>query len=90
MTFGGSPCPSLWGVISETITDTGNSFLQNKYWDHKVLFDLISINLESPLSLPTSIPFHEAKELSVEVPHNDKAKIDIYIDDSIGVIPNPS
>ncbi|MFN9982770.1 MAG: hypothetical protein ACK53Y_22770, partial [bacterium] len=25
MTFGGAPCPSIWGVISEVTTDLGNS-----------------------------------------------------------------
>jgi hypothetical protein len=88
MTFGGAPCPSIWGVISETITDIGNALLQNECWIHSELYDPISDKLDSPLSLPDSIPFCRARELSVSVPPNDKGKIDIYIDDSIGVAPD--
>jgi len=88
MTFGGAPCPSIWGVISETITDIGNSLLQNKFWIHSDLFDPISDQIDVPLSLPDSVPFHQSRELSVKVPDNDKGKVDIYIDDSIGVAPD--
>jgi hypothetical protein len=34
MTFGGSPCPSLWGYISDTVEDVSNTILQCKDWDH--------------------------------------------------------
>jgi hypothetical protein len=37
MTFGGSPNPALWGVISETTTDICNVLLGNQYWDHKAV-----------------------------------------------------
>ncbi len=88
MTFGGSPCPSHWGVFSETITDIGNSLLNNKFWDHNTTYDEISDQFEGPVSLPLSIPFTKARELSVLVPQNDNGKIDIYIDDSIGIAPD--
>ena len=88
MTFGGAPCPSIWGVISEVITDIGNSLLQNDFWDHSELHDHISDQIEAPISVPDSIPFHQARDLSVEIPVNDRGKIDIYIDDSIGIAPD--
>ena len=88
LTFGGAPGPALWGVISETITDIGNTLLINELWDHQSLFDGISSSLESPIPLPADIPFAQAREVSVPIPANDKGKIDIYIDDSIGVAPD--
>jgi hypothetical protein len=88
MTFGGSPCPSLWGIISESLTYLSNAIIQNRHWDHDTLFDSISDELNSPLSLPDSIPFHPAKELAVTLPPNDLGKVNIYIDDSIGVTPD--
>ena len=88
LTFGGSPCPSLWGVISETIADVGNAILSNPYWDHNEMFDPISELIESPRSLPEDIPFKKARSLLVDLPPNDIGYIDIYIDDNIGVTPD--
>jgi hypothetical protein len=88
MTFGGSPCPALWGVISKTTADLSNAIIQNKYWNFHDVYDPLSDNLEPPLSLPNTIPFHPAKELSVSLPENNLGKVDIYIDDSIGITPN--
>jgi hypothetical protein len=33
MTFGGSPCPSMWGYISETLADICNTLIQCKCWE---------------------------------------------------------
>jgi len=88
MTFGGSPCPALWGIISETITDIGNSLIQNEFWDHNIIFDPVSDMIDTPSSLPDNIPFHTAKELSMSLPENSLGYIDIYIDDTIGVTPD--
>jgi hypothetical protein len=88
MTFGGSPCPALWGVISETTADLSNAIIQNRFWNFQNVYDDLSNKLDSPLILPDTIPFHPAKELSVSLPENDLGKVDIYIDDSIGITPN--
>jgi hypothetical protein len=88
MTFGGLPCPSLWGIISETLADLSNVLIQSNLWDHQSLYDPISDDLEPPLSLPESVPFHPAKELAVHLPPNNLGKVDIYIDDSIGITPD--
>lgn len=88
MTFGGAPCPSMWGYISDTLADISNSLIGNAHWDHEKLFDPLSNTLQDPLSLPASIPFHQAKPLSVDIPENDHGKVDIYIDDSIGIAPD--
>jgi len=88
MTFGGSPCPALWGIILECIANKGISLLHNPFWDHNSLFNPISTTLDDPLHLPDNIPFHAAKELSVKLPTNPLGYIDIYIDDNIGVTPD--
>ncbi len=88
MTFGGAPCPSMWGYISDTLADVCNSLIQNDYWNHHTLVVPLSRNIEPPLDLPDSIPFHPAKPLSIQIPHNDRGKVDIYIDDTIGIAPD--
>lgn len=88
MTFGGLPCPSMWGIISEKITDTCNTLLHCKSWDHLSLFDSLSDSIPQPIVLPSEIPFKAAKELSVIIPPNDLGKVDVYINDNISIIPN--
>jgi hypothetical protein len=85
MTFGGAPCPNLWGVISETIADIGNTILLSSLWDHNSLFDPLSSQIELPLPLPDEIKFALAEELAVSLPENPAGYIDVYIDDNIGV-----
>lgn len=86
--FGGAPCPSMWGVISESIADVGSSLLRNLYWDHTQLCDPITKELEKPLSLPDSIPFNLAAKLSGPVPYDSNGKIDIHIDVFIRIAPD--
>jgi hypothetical protein len=85
LTFGGSPCPSLWGLLSETMADIANTLLVNPFWDHDSVFDPISNMIEPPQPLPADQPFHSAKDLSVSIPTNPIGFIDIFIDDFIGV-----
>jgi len=88
LTFGGAPGPAIWGVISETITDIGNSLLINEHWDHHTIFDTISTNLDTKITLAKNIPFAKARDITVPVPAVDTGKIDIFIDDFIGVAPD--
>jgi hypothetical protein len=85
MTFGGTPCPLLWGYISDTIADIGNSMIQNVFWDHSSLFDKISDSLDAPGLIEDDILFHQAKPLAADIPTNNVGKVDIYIDDSISI-----
>jgi len=85
MTFLGTPCPSLWGYISDTIADICNELIHNPHWDHSRTFDDLSTTLDEALSLPDENPFHSAKSLAVQIPSNDIGKVDYYNDDSIGV-----
>jgi hypothetical protein len=85
MTFGGSPCPSLWGYISDTLADSCNALIHNIHWDHNTLLDPLSELLDPPKALPDSLPFHQACPMSVRIPVNDLGKVDIYLDDTIGI-----
>ncbi len=88
MAFGGSPCPSLWGYISDTICDVCNIIISNNHWVFKHAFDPLIFTLDPPKSLPDSVPFHQARNLSVEIPINDMGKLGIYIDEMIAIAPD--
>jgi hypothetical protein len=88
MTFGGSPCPTMWGYISETITDVCNTLIQCKNWDYMSLYDEISDSIPDPVSRPQETPFKSARDLSVYIPENNLGKVDVYIDDNIAVVPD--
>jgi hypothetical protein len=47
-----------------------------------------SIFLDPPQSLSESSPFQPALPMTVKVPVNDLGKVDIYIDDTIGITPD--
>jgi hypothetical protein len=87
MTFDRTPCPSLWGYISNTTTDLGNALINDASWDWNTLYSTLSPNLPKT-SLPLEFPFKLAKPLSVSIPFHDKGKADIYIDDFIMVAPD--
>jgi hypothetical protein len=88
MPFGGAPCPSLWGYISDTLADVCNPLIHNARWKHDELFYPLSTLLAPPKSLPKSTPFQPALPISVKVPVNDLGKVDIYINDTIGITPD--
>jgi hypothetical protein len=79
MTFGGAPCPALWGILSDTMADICDSLINNIAWDHNDLFDPLSKTIGDKLPLPESIPLHPAKPLAVDMPAHDKGFVDIYI-----------
>jgi hypothetical protein len=88
MTFGGSPCPSMWGIISETLADTCKTLLHCIGWDQQSFYDEFSDSIPPPIYLPEDLPFKSAKDLSVNIPPNDIGKVDVYIDDNIVIIPD--
>jgi hypothetical protein len=88
LTFGGAPCPGLWGCISETITDLSNTIINNSSWNHNSLFDKLSKMIGQKLSLEESIPLYQAKSLAVKMPDHDRGYVGMYIDDSITIAPD--
>ena len=83
--FGGSPCPSEWGIISETTTDLSNYILNHKDWNPAVLHSPNQHEIAPPDILPPSIPFGQTKPMMVNIPLERVGKVDVYIDDTITV-----
>ncbi len=82
--FGGKPCPYMWGIFSETICDLVNAILQSDHWDD---YKLLAPN--QPLVPPQAlldydIPSGEGNELIVDIPINPRGSHDLYIDDIVG------
>jgi hypothetical protein len=85
LTFGGSPCPTIWNSIAEPITDICNKLIQNKHWDHNSISDPLMTLIKQTQCLHDDIPFTAAKTISVTIPINNIGKIDLYIDDNIAI-----
>jgi hypothetical protein len=85
LTFGGSPCPSIWNTIAEPITDIANRLITCPDWDHKLFHDPLLELIKNAKSLPDTHLYAKAKELAINIPPNNIGKIDIYIDDNISI-----
>ena len=69
--FGGSICPSEFYLLSDMMTDAINDLLCCDEWDpSEVHSDYISM-IPEEIALPASIPFAQAKELSVIIEKGD-------------------
>jgi len=71
LTFGGSPCPNEFCIVSELCTDLANDILHSKNWNHKKLKSPHTTLLSGPKLLGASIAFGQAKDLDVEIPPDD-------------------
>ncbi len=85
LSFGGKPCPSEFGVISETICDLANAILLSNDWDPNVLFAPNQHLVPKSELLRPDIPFAAGAELIVDISVNPRGTHDIYIDDIIGL-----
>jgi hypothetical protein len=85
LTFGGSPGPYEWGVISETICDLANEILQSDDWDPTKLYAPNSDLVPKKKTLDDDIPFEEGRDLIVDLPIHPNGMVDLYIDDTIGL-----
>ena len=83
--FGGSPCPSEWGIISESTTDLANLLLNHNEWDPDTLYSPDQQHIPPPRFLPDDIGFEKGLPLMVSVPTEQGSKSDVYIDDMITV-----
>jgi hypothetical protein len=68
LTFGGSPCPNEWCIVSEICTDLANDIIHCKDWNPVHLYSPHAQKLPPPLYLSDSIPFTQVAELDVDVP----------------------
>ena len=85
LSFGGKPCPYMWGIFSEMIYDLSNAIMHSNHWDP---FELLALN--QPLVPPQTllncdIPFREGVELIADISINPRGSHDLYIDDIVGL-----
>lgn len=67
LTFGGSPNPSNWGAVSETIVDLTNAIQQDPEWNPDEFCSPSQPLVPLYQPLPPEIPFAPVKELFVEM-----------------------
>jgi len=85
MPFGGSPCPSVFGITADLVTDTINDLLNDKNWKNSTLYSEKATEIPPPIPQNKNIPFAQARSLSVELPDEDWGKADVYVDDIISI-----
>ncbi len=88
MTFGGAPCPFLWGIILESLADIANMLI-HKY--PLAPFETLWQTTTYPRSPIHSIwihPLSSRQRTSSFDASNNLGQVDLYIDDTIGITPN--
>ena len=85
LTFGGTPGPSLFSIISESMTDLVNAILKCPDWDPSKTFSPLESMYPPVELLDRNIPFASTKPLSVEIPETSLAKSDVFLDDNLEV-----
>ena len=85
LTFGGAPCPAEWGSIAESIYDLVNEILLRDEWEPLSLFSPAQHLVPEKTHLTDNIPFGIGRELVVNIPVDPREKIDIYINNFVGL-----
>jgi hypothetical protein len=86
LTFGGSPNPPTWCMVSEMVTDLANEISQCEDWDPTTLYNPVQPVAPKPIYLADSdAPCLPALEMAVRVPPISWGKVDGFIDDLIHV-----
>jgi hypothetical protein len=80
LSFGGKPCPSEWGAISESICDLATVILHSNNWDPVKMYAPNQHLLPPKITLNNHISFGQGKELVIDIPINPRGMHDIYID----------
>ena len=83
LTFGSTPRPSLFSVISESLTDLVNVILRCPDWDPATLSSPLQELYPPVQTLVDEISFARAKPLSITVPETCLAKADVFLDDIV-------
>ena len=84
-TFGGSPNPKEWSIISESVCDLANAIMNDPDWDTNILHSPLQNRVPPDTLLPDNIPIAQALPTIVSPPLSMFAKNDIYIDDNVTV-----
>ena len=80
LTFGGSPNPNNFSLVSESICDLANHFLQNNKWIHEKYFSPIQDKIPKIETLSDDLSFEKLYPLIVDVPCGLRGHAEIYID----------
>jgi len=86
-TFGGSPCPSIFSEISETVTDLTNAIICCSDYD-PASFPSHYSHLLGPAKMePDNVPLAEARSLMVDPEPDEFGTADVFLDDIFSAIP---
>ena len=86
--FGGSPCPNDFCLLSDIMTDTVNDLLDCNEWQWNEIHSSYLAKIPNAIALDESIPYAQARKLSVDLPVEDNGKADVFVDDIISVAPD--
>jgi hypothetical protein len=87
-TFGGSPNPSEFSILSEMIADLANVIIQHKDWDPVALHStFVNLTGSRPKVEPDDVAFAPARTLLMDWEMSDDGVTDAYIDDIFTVFP---
>eukprot|EP00957_Ditylum_brightwellii_P107943 8233778-Ditylum_brightwellii.AAC.1 len=88
LTFGGTPGPYEWGVVSEAICDLANTILHGNAWLPDTLCSPIQHLVLPKRSAPQDVLMGMAEQLNVNITIDPRGTIDVYIDITIGLTVN--
>jgi hypothetical protein len=83
LTFGGTPCPFEWNILSESIRNLANKILFDNNWDPQTDYAPSQHLVPAIEIMDASIPFAEGADLIVDIPVDPRGIGDVYIDDLI-------
>ncbi|GKY96663.1 hypothetical protein MPSEU_000625900 [Mayamaea pseudoterrestris] len=90
MTFGGSPCPTIFSDLSEMVTDAANWLVRDAAWNPEQLQSrFIEHITTTPVVYPdASTPFALARPTTVNalIPVDGLPFFDVFLDDHLGLI----
>ena len=81
-------CPSEFALVANIITDTINDLLEDDNWDHRKIYSKLAESVPTEKYLDEKIPYHAAREMSVNIKPHRNGKADVYVDDIITVAVN--
>ncbi|GKY93515.1 hypothetical protein MPSEU_000318900 [Mayamaea pseudoterrestris] len=94
MTFGGSPCPTIFSDLSETVTDAANHLVRDQSWDPALVQSqfIAHIDTNPVVYSDASTPFAIARQTTVKhlIPVDGLPFFDVFLDDHLGLIVHTS
>jgi hypothetical protein len=89
LSFGGAPCPSVFGSISESVCDLITAILLHEDWDPLTLFAKeAQAHVPPKKVLPDDVPFGIGRNLIVHIPIDPRGIINLFINNFLGLTIN--